>query len=58
VNYANGILSNPTKRAVYDAYGPMGLQLMESVGEDNFPAFLLVHNKWFKVCILGIFVEI
>jgi DnaJ family protein C protein 5 len=51
VNYANTVLSNPNKRAIYDTYGPMGLQLMEQVGEDRMPMFLLAHSGWFKVCV-------
>lgn len=57
VNYANAVLSNPTKRQIYDSYGSMGLHMAETLGEDNFAAYLLLKSKWFKwlFCCVGVF---
>ncbi len=49
VNYANAVLSNPTKRQIYDAYGSMGLHMAETLGEENFAFYLMFKSGWFKV---------
>ena len=49
INYANNVLSNASKRAVYDAYGPMGLKMMDQIGEDRIPVFMLAQSRWAKV---------
>lgn len=57
VNFANAVLSNPTKRQIYDNYGSMGLHMANTLGEENFAAYLMLQSKWFKwlfVCC-GIF---
>lgn len=57
ISYANGILSDETKKQIYDAYGSMGIHMAEQVGEENFAAYVLMSNKWVKaffVCC-GIF---
>uniref|UniRef100_A0A914Z2A9 J domain-containing protein n=1 Tax=Panagrolaimus superbus TaxID=310955 RepID=A0A914Z2A9_9BILA len=46
VNYAHSILSNPQKRRVYDAYGDMGLKMMEQVGEAPMMFALKPWVKW------------
>ncbi|CAD5218796.1 unnamed protein product [Bursaphelenchus okinawaensis] len=51
INHANAILSNPSKRKVYDQYGDMGLKLLEQVGEDTMRYAL---NPWMKWLVLGI----
>lgn len=57
INQANSVLSNETKRQIYDQYGSMGLQLAEQFGEENFKAYLLANSKWCKFlmifCFLG-----
>ncbi|CAG0904357.1 unnamed protein product [Cyprideis torosa] len=49
INRANGILSDPTKRNIYDNYGSMGLYIAEQVGEDNVNTYFLVTSPWCKV---------
>jgi len=51
VNFAHSILSNTQKRKVYDAYGDMGLKMMEQVGEDTMMFALKPWVKW--VFIIG-----
>uniref|UniRef100_A0A183CPJ5 J domain-containing protein n=1 Tax=Globodera pallida TaxID=36090 RepID=A0A183CPJ5_GLOPA len=46
INYANAVLSNPTKRRVYDQYGEMGLKMIEQLGEENMTLALRPWVKW------------
>ncbi len=55
INQANTVLSNETKRQIYDQYGSMGLQLAEQLGEENFKTYLLANSKWFKCFMLFCF---
>lgn len=55
INHANTVLSNETKRQIYDQYGSMGLQLAEQLGEDNFKTYLLVNSKWCKFLMIFCF---
>ena len=49
------MLSNETKRQIYDQYGSMGLQLAEQFGEENFRAYLLANSKWAKFLMIFVF---
>ncbi|GAU90064.1 hypothetical protein RvY_02537-2 [Ramazzottius varieornatus] len=49
INYANGILSDPQKRQLYDAYGSLGLQMAEQVGEERMR---MMSGPWFKACFI------
>ncbi|OQV22798.1 putative DnaJ-like protein subfamily C member 5B [Hypsibius exemplaris] len=49
INYANGVLSDASKRQIYDVYGSMGLSVAEQVGEDRL---LMMNGPCFKVCVL------
>lgn len=49
INYANGILSDPQKRELYDAYGSLGLQMAEQIGEDRMR---MMSGPWFKACFI------
>jgi len=55
INQANSVLSNETKRQIYDQYGSMGLQLAEQFGEENFKAYLLANSKWCKFLMIFCF---
>lgn len=49
VNRAHGILSDLTKRNIYDNYGSLGLYIAEQFGEENVNAYFLVTSGWCKV---------
>ncbi|RNA37833.1 dnaJ -like protein [Brachionus plicatilis] len=55
INHANAVLSNETKRQIYDQYGSMGLQLADQLGEENFKTYLLVNSKWCKFLMVFCF---
>lgn len=52
INHANSILSNQTKRQIYDEYGSLGLYVAQQFGEDNTSAYFLVNSKCFKGCLI------
>jgi len=57
INYANTVLSDETKKEIYDNYGSIGLQLAEQVGDENVKTYMLLSSKWCKglmivACIL------
>lgn len=49
VNRAHSILSDPTKRNIYDNYGSLGLYIAEQFGEENVNAYFVVTSTWCKV---------
>ncbi|XP_069156914.1 dnaJ homolog subfamily C member 5 homolog isoform X4 [Procambarus clarkii] len=52
VNHAHGILSDPTKRNIYDNYGSLGLYIAEQFGEENVNTYFLVNSGWCKALFL------
>jgi len=48
INHANSILSDSTKRNIYDNYGSLGLSIAEQIGEENVNAYFLVTSGWCK----------
>ncbi|XP_071543409.1 dnaJ homolog subfamily C member 5 isoform X4 [Panulirus ornatus] len=52
VNRAHGILSDPTKRNIYDNYGSLGLYIAEQFGEENVNTYFLVNSGWCKALFL------
>jgi DnaJ-class molecular chaperone len=49
VNHAHRILSDQTKRNIYDTYGSLGLYIAEQFGEENVNTYFLVNSGWCKV---------
>ncbi|CAK1599752.1 unnamed protein product [Parnassius mnemosyne] len=48
VNRAHTILSDVTKRNIYDNYGSLGLYIAEQFGEENVNAYFVVTSTWCK----------
>lgn len=52
VNRANSILSDLTKRNIYDNYGSLGLYIAEQFGEENVNAYFVVTSPACKAIFL------
>ncbi|CAO1403120.1 unnamed protein product [Diamesa serratosioi] len=52
VNRANSILSDLTKRNIYDNYGSLGLYIAEQFGEENVNAYFVVTSPACKALFL------
>jgi DnaJ family protein C protein 5 len=52
VNRANSILSDQTKRNIYDNYGSLGLYIAEQFGEENVNAYFVVTSPGCKAMFL------
>ncbi|CAG5124644.1 unnamed protein product [Candidula unifasciata] len=48
INRANVILSDTTKRGIYDRYGSMGIYAAEQFGEENVNTYLVLTSGWCK----------
>nr|CAH7756661.1 unnamed protein product [Callosobruchus chinensis] len=55
VNRAHSILSDATKRNIYDNYGSLGLYIAEQFGEENVNAYFVVTSTWCKVLVAVFF---
>lgn len=58
VNRAHAILSDLTKRNIYDNYGSLGLYIAEQFGEENVNAYFLVTSGWCKVWTLYVIIHL
>lgn len=52
INRAHSVLSDLTKRNIYDTYGSFGLYVAEHLGEDYVQAYFMLSNKWVRCGIL------
>ncbi|CAB3999940.1 Hypothetical predicted protein [Paramuricea clavata] len=48
ISHANTILSNPSKRQIYDEYGNMGLYIAEQFGDENVKLYFRLNSIWCK----------
>ncbi|XP_034939837.1 dnaJ homolog subfamily C member 5-like isoform X2 [Chelonus insularis] len=48
INRAHAILTDLTKRNIYDNYGSLGLYVAEQFGEENVNAYFVVTSGWCK----------
>ncbi|XP_067935779.1 dnaJ homolog subfamily C member 5-like isoform X2 [Watersipora subatra] len=48
INHANSVLTDHTKKKIYDQYGSMGLHLASQIGEERFGTYLLLQKPWAK----------
>ena len=49
LNRANMVLSDLTKRGIYDKYGSLGLYVAEQFGEENVNTYFVLTSPWCKV---------
>lgn len=52
INRAHSILSDVSKRNIYDSYGSFGLYVAEQFGEENVNTYLAFKSTWCKVLCL------
>jgi len=50
ISKAYAVLSDSSKRNIYDNYGSMGLYIAEQFGEDNANAYFMLQSKTAKFC--------
>jgi len=51
INRAHGILSDESKRSIYDKYGSLGLYIADQVGENNVKSFFCLSHPCCKFAI-------
>lgn len=51
INNAHAILTDATKRNIYDKYGSLGLYVAEQFGEENVNTYFVLSSWWAKVNI-------
>ncbi len=49
LNNANTVLSDVTKRNIYDKYGSLGLYVSQQFGEENVNTYFMLSSWWAKV---------
>lgn len=49
INNAHAILSDVTKRNIYNQYGSLGLYVAEQFGEENVNTYFVLSSWWAKV---------
>eukprot|EP01136_Pigoraptor_vietnamica_P035066 Opistho-1_new@99817 len=52
INYANSVLMDKRKRALYDKEGSQGLALWEQFGGDDFAYKMLMGGGWYKALFI------
>ena len=45
------MLSDLTKRNIYDSYGSLGLYVAQQFGEENVNTYFMLSTWWAKVCV-------
>jgi len=48
INHAHTVLSDNTKRGIYDRYGSLGLYVAEQFGEENVNTYFVLTSGWCK----------
>lgn len=51
INNAHAILTDVSKRNIYDQYGSLGLYIAEQFGEENVNTYFMLSSWWAKVSI-------
>lgn len=53
LNNAHAVLSDLSKRNIYDSYGSLGLYVAQQFGEDNVNTYFMLSTWWAKVRVRG-----
>lgn len=51
INHAHKVLTDTTKRGIYDRYGSLGLYAADTFGEENVNTYLVLTSGWCKVSL-------
>uniref|UniRef100_A0A674F4Q5 DnaJ homolog subfamily C member 5B n=1 Tax=Salmo trutta TaxID=8032 RepID=A0A674F4Q5_SALTR len=54
LNSANSILSDITKRNIYDSYGSLGLYVAQQFGEENVNTYFMLSTWWGLFALCGV----
>ncbi|CAH6786925.1 Dnajc5g [Phodopus roborovskii] len=52
INTAHAVLSDPTKKRIYDEHGSLGIYLLDHFGEDGVKYYFISHSCWFKTLVI------
>ncbi|XP_011239025.1 dnaJ homolog subfamily C member 5G isoform X1 [Mus musculus] len=52
INTAHAILTDPTKKKIYDRHGSLGLYLYDHFGEEGVRFYFIVNSCWFKTLVI------
>ncbi|XP_055477993.1 dnaJ homolog subfamily C member 5G [Psammomys obesus] len=52
INTAHAVLSDPTKKKIYDQHGSLGLYLFDHLGEDGVRYYYIGNSCWFKTLVI------
>nr|XP_035941254.1 dnaJ homolog subfamily C member 5 isoform X1 [Halichoerus grypus] len=52
INNAHAILTDATKRNIYDKYGSLGLYVAEQFGEENVNTYFVLSSWWAKALFI------
>lgn len=52
INHAHKVLTDNTKRGIYDRYGSLGLYAADMVGDENVNTYLVLTSGWCKALVI------
>lgn len=52
INHAHRVLTDTTRRGIYDRYGSLGLYAADTIGEENVNTYLVLTSSWCKALVI------
>ncbi|XP_075811917.1 dnaJ homolog subfamily C member 5G [Microtus pennsylvanicus] len=52
INTAHAVLSDPTKKKIYDQHGSLGIYLFDHFGEEGVRYYFIANSCWFKTLVI------
>ncbi|KAL1776815.1 dnaJ-like subfamily C member 5G [Sigmodon hispidus] len=52
INTAHSVLSDPTKKRIYNQHGSLGIYLLDHFGEEGVRYYFIAHSCWFKTLVI------